>query len=308
MTKEELKAIQDEAIADLKDDFDVLSNSAYKDSLLLNATLSEKEIEEVKRYEFPSKVKRVLAQRVGYKCSCPTCGLTTIGPDDGNGVAVLGEAAHIVGAINSKLSPRSNPLMSPKDIVSLENGIWLCRNHHKLVDSKESEYSVELLKEWKRDAEKKQNVALEQIKPDTLQEYVFPNIFVDKGIYSSSFGTREWCLLAFVMTISFGGNNNKYRNSNSFESDEDGKCFTNNYMNWMSENSIRFETSGLPLPDCEYTRFNSKIRSIVNNLCGLVTIDDYGIYEGDLFEPFCDKLFGDDENALEKLIKRLSIK
>lgn len=59
-----------------------------------------KQKNEIKRLEFTNKTKRVLAQIVEYRCSCPNCKNVTIGPGDTpDSVVLLGEAAHIIGAI-----------------------------------------------------------------------------------------------------------------------------------------------------------------------------------------------------------------
>lgn len=43
--------------------------------------------------------------------------------------------------------------MTPEMRKSISNGIWMCRNHGNLVDADHSQYTVEMLKTWKNDAE-----------------------------------------------------------------------------------------------------------------------------------------------------------
>lgn len=65
-----------------------------------------------------------------------------------------GEGAHIYAA--SPGGARYNPKMSEEDRHdAAKNGIYLCRNCHKVVDSKltEAQFSAELLFEWKKKAE-----------------------------------------------------------------------------------------------------------------------------------------------------------
>jgi hypothetical protein len=43
--------------------------------------------------------------------------------------------------------------MSPAERSSANNGVWMCRDHGKAVDSPDPEFTVERLREWKRQAE-----------------------------------------------------------------------------------------------------------------------------------------------------------
>ena len=96
-----------------------------------------------------------MAARVGFRCSYPGCSALTIGPadDSADGIANVGVAAHIVGAGVGKKSPRNNPNLDASDRKSIENGIWLCETHGKLIDSDEGRHSIDTLKSWKRLAE-----------------------------------------------------------------------------------------------------------------------------------------------------------
>ena len=44
--------------------------------------------------------------------------------------------------------------MTPEERKSASNGIWLCQNHAKLVDTKDPMFTVDLLREWKDQAQK----------------------------------------------------------------------------------------------------------------------------------------------------------
>ncbi|MEM7582844.1 MAG: tetratricopeptide repeat protein [Acidobacteriota bacterium] len=108
-----------------------------------------------RRGEFPVRVKRALAARAGHVCSFPGCGRPTSGPSsEGPEASVnLGEACHIVAAAAGPGARRADPGMSEEELRSIENGIWMCRTHAKLIDSDEATYTVEQLREWKRYAE-----------------------------------------------------------------------------------------------------------------------------------------------------------
>jgi len=101
------------------------------------------------RDDFPAQTKEILAKRVGYRCSNPTCRQLTSGPhDDPNRAVNLGVAAHITAA--SPAGPRYDSILSAEERASAQNGIWLCQTCGKLVDSDESRYSVESLRGWRR--------------------------------------------------------------------------------------------------------------------------------------------------------------
>ena len=44
-------------------------------------------------------------------------------------------------------------MMSSEERSSTRNGIWMCRDHGKAIDSPDPEFTVEQLREWKRQAE-----------------------------------------------------------------------------------------------------------------------------------------------------------
>lgn len=105
------------------------------------------------RDDFPRPVKELLARRVGYRCSNPSCRTLTVGPQSVvSKTANVGEAAHITAA--SPRGPRYNPQMSAEERRGYNNGIWLCRNHAKLVDDDQNKFGVNELLDWKEKAEK----------------------------------------------------------------------------------------------------------------------------------------------------------
>ncbi len=104
------------------------------------------------RDDFAEKTKQLLAKRVGSRCSNPICRVTTSGPsDDPFKVVNIGVAAHIMAASNG--GPRFDPNLSTDKRRDPSNGIWLCQNCAKLIDSDASRFSVHLLNSWKYAAE-----------------------------------------------------------------------------------------------------------------------------------------------------------
>lgn len=108
----------------------------------------------IMRDEFDKKTSEILAKRVGFRCSNPDCRRLTSGPRKDPAQAVnVGVASHITAA--SPGGPRFDPALAQKQRRSANNGIWLCQTHAKLIDNDPQLYTVELLLEWKRDAEER---------------------------------------------------------------------------------------------------------------------------------------------------------
>jgi hypothetical protein len=51
--------------------------------------------------------------------------------------------------------------MSPDERSSIDNGIWLCYNHGRLVDTDERRFTIEMLKAWRTIAERRARLELE---------------------------------------------------------------------------------------------------------------------------------------------------
>lgn len=104
------------------------------------------------RDDFSEKTKLQIAKRAGWLCSFPSCRTLTIGSTaDGKGEINIGTAAHICAAAPG--GPRYDESMSPDDRSSANNGIWMCRDHGKAIDSDVKEFTVERLREWKKQAQ-----------------------------------------------------------------------------------------------------------------------------------------------------------
>ena len=104
------------------------------------------------RDEFNQSTKDRLARRVGWRCSNPRCKRITCGPHTRPDMTVnIGVAAHITAA--SRGGYRYNPSMTVEQRCSIENGIWLCQDCAKLIDSDEVHFTVALLHDWKKQAE-----------------------------------------------------------------------------------------------------------------------------------------------------------
>jgi hypothetical protein len=102
------------------------------------------------RDDFSLNTKRFVALRAGYLCSFTGCQRLTAGPSDesSSAVAVIGEAAHICAA--SPGGKRYDPSMSPEERSSIDNAIWMCAIHARLIDRDDVKYTAEDLRGMKR--------------------------------------------------------------------------------------------------------------------------------------------------------------
>lgn len=121
-----------------------------------------------KRDDFEPKVKEIMAKRVGYRCSNPNCRQLTCGPQGEPTKTInIGVASHICAA--SQGGPRFDPDQNQEQRKSIENGIWLCQTHAKLIDSDEKRYSVHILQQWKYFSESAALMELENIQGNDLK-------------------------------------------------------------------------------------------------------------------------------------------
>jgi hypothetical protein len=122
------------------------------------------------RDDFLEPVKKSLAERVGYRCSNPTCRKLTSRPHPTKAAEVIraGVAAHITAA--SPGGPRFDLALSPEERTSAENGIWLCETCARVIDGAAADiYPKELLRHWRQDAERSAAVAA-RTGPDVIAE------------------------------------------------------------------------------------------------------------------------------------------
>ena len=107
------------------------------------------------RDDFPQKIKNLLGNRVGWRCSNPDCRKPTRGAnEDPQDITNIGVASHICAAASG--GPRYDSAMSPEERKSAENGIWLwlCQSCSKLIDDDVFRYTVNLIRIWKENAER----------------------------------------------------------------------------------------------------------------------------------------------------------
>lgn len=90
--------------------------------------------------------------QAGYICTFPGCHNATVGAtSDGEAVVNIGVACHICAA--SPGGPRFDRDMSADERRSVSNGIWMCQDHATTIDSRDPKFTVELLRDWRRQAQ-----------------------------------------------------------------------------------------------------------------------------------------------------------
>lgn len=121
------------------------------------------------RDDFSISTKALLANRVGLRCSNPNCRKLTCGAnDDPSKITNIGVAAHICAA--AKGGPRYDADMSAEERKAPDNGIWLCQNCAKLIDSDTKRYTTELLHAWKRIAEEYAIIEVDSTSPENVAD------------------------------------------------------------------------------------------------------------------------------------------
>lgn len=116
------------------------------------------------RDDFTQATKELLARRVNYLCSNPECKLCTVGPHNDTARTVSkGVAAHITAAAPG--GRRYDATLTPEQRQSPENGIWLCQNCAKLIDSDDTRFTVASLREWKTQSESSIRHSIESNSP-----------------------------------------------------------------------------------------------------------------------------------------------
>ena len=104
------------------------------------------------------KVKLYLAFGTGGVCAHPECQVRlTRGPVGDDEAVVIGEAAHIFG--KNPGSARFDPIKPIEFRNSAENLIYLCPNHHTLIDEQRETHTVDELIFWKSNHERKMRKA-----------------------------------------------------------------------------------------------------------------------------------------------------
>ena len=163
-----------------------------------------------RRDDFSERTKNQIAKRAGWLCSFPACRVPTVGAtSSGDGEINIGTAAHICAAAPG--GPRYDANMSPDERRSANNGIWMCRDHGKAIDSDDPQFTVELLHEWKKQAQEEswrrvlQNEALPTPPVDSKDQLYGHFQAAAKADLAAFQRTSKWPLTSVALTLRVDG-------------------------------------------------------------------------------------------------------
>ena len=110
------------------------------------------------RDDFNQRTRSDLALRASHHCSMCKC--STVGPSEeaSNAVTMIGIAAHICAAAPGAGARRYDATMTPEERSHIDNGIWLCANCSVLIDRDDERFTVENLRNIKRDHERSRQI------------------------------------------------------------------------------------------------------------------------------------------------------
>ncbi len=111
------------------------------------------------RVNFSRTTTEIMAKSVGYLCSNPSCRQLTIGANEiENKSTSIGIGAHITAAATR--GPRYDENLTADKRRHISNGIWLCSNCAKLIDTDIKKYSITVLQVWKQNVEEETRIKL----------------------------------------------------------------------------------------------------------------------------------------------------
>lgn len=124
------------------------------------------------------KTHKIIWAKSGNKCAFPDCRIDLVMDEfETDDPSVVGQEAHIVARKND--GPRGHSDLTTEQRDKSNNLILLCGVHHKLIDDKETEFTVEKLHKFKEEHEKwvKDNLSNDRIKQ---REELIYSEYIDK--------------------------------------------------------------------------------------------------------------------------------
>jgi hypothetical protein len=99
------------------------------------------------------KTHKMLWGRSGNRCAFPECKISLVMDEsETDDASIIGEEAHIVA--QSMDGTRGSAELELEQRDKYNNLILLCSNHHKLIDDRPGEFTIEILKQFKEAHEK----------------------------------------------------------------------------------------------------------------------------------------------------------
>jgi hypothetical protein len=229
--------------------------------------------------EFSLKTKRTLYTKTSGHCSNPDCRCYTMcySKDLKSEILTIGQACHIYGA--SEQGPRHKDNMEDTDYQSYDNGIWLCSNCHKMVDSDSNYYTDVLLKQWKNETEEFiRNLVVKPIEG-------YKEIIKSTNKLNQQFDLNNASEMQ-ILIILYGLHDGNSRECIDFYDEENIEKFISFYGN---NRILRKKLPSISLNNSfKYRVLRYELSS--NNLSSFVEVDDKGayIYGDDIIKDLFD--------------------
>lgn len=112
------------------------------------------------RMSIPLSEQKIVSFASGGICAFPDCGKNLVNHEAKGSGTVVGEIAHIVA--EQRQGPRGRIEMSDEDRNKAANLVLLCSEHHTVIDRNPHVYSVHVLRQMKKDHEKRVAIATER--------------------------------------------------------------------------------------------------------------------------------------------------
>ncbi|MBI5954032.1 MAG: hypothetical protein HY865_20440 [Chloroflexi bacterium] len=134
-----------------------------------------------------SKDLKLLLQKSGNRCAFPNCGELLIHADSDNidEQTVLSNIAHIVAQKGD--GPRGHYALPLEERDRENNLLLLCEKHHKIIDDQPQRYTVERLRQFKEDHEKR----IEELTGMVSSKQLETIQYVTERLYSNLFEVIE---------------------------------------------------------------------------------------------------------------------
>jgi hypothetical protein len=146
-----------------------------------------------------SKDLKLLLQKSGNRCAFPNCGELLIHADSDNvdEQTVLSNIAHIVA--QKEDGPRGHYALPLEERDKESNLLLLCEKHHKIIDDQPQRYTVERLKQFKEDHEKR----IEELTGIAFSTQSTATQYITERLYSTLFEVAEMPALVYCAPSKF---------------------------------------------------------------------------------------------------------
>jgi hypothetical protein len=169
----------------------------------------------------PITEQKILQIRSGNTCAFPACRAVLVERKAfGTRPVILGEIAHIVSA--SPDGPRGGHYLPPGEHDKHTNLIFLCPEHHKIIDDEPHAYTVERLRQMKKEHEEAVEKALAHVKERDQPPAELP--LIRESVHSTLLPVLKMPRLVFGGPCKFGDSQEKEAAQNVLLSETEHLC------------------------------------------------------------------------------------